>query len=87
MHFQPISAIRPRLQALQYWTLKMPPVIGESFKGDQSQNLAFKKINLEGIDLAIQQSFYGNQSRRLLLKSDLSLNTVCTNFSNEGSEL
>ena len=65
----------------------MQPVIGESFKGDQSQKLAFKKINLEGIDLAIQQSFYGNQSRRLLLKSDLSLNTVCTNFSNEGSEL
>ena len=65
----------------------MQPVIGESFKGDQSQKLALKKINLEGIDLAIQQSFYGNQSRRLLLKSDLSLNTVCTNFSNEGSEL
>ena len=66
----------------------MQPVIGESFKGDQSQNLAlWKKINIEGIDLAIQQSFYGNQSHRLLLKSDLSLNTVCTNFSNEGSEL
>ena len=66
----------------------MQPVIGESFKGDQSQNLAlWKKIKIEGIDLAIQQSFYGHQSRRLLLESDLSINTVCTNFRNESNEL
>ena len=65
----------------------MPPVIGESFKGDQSQNLAFKKINLEGIDLAIQQNFLAINLGRLLLESDLSINTVCTNFLNEDSEL